>query len=119
MIDDINPRLWRWAEWVLRHEGGALGYPSECSYTRLQGQSDGGYVPNVDSEAWQTEQAIILLRQSNIELHKVIIVKYCGIRSDGQMFRACQCSERTFYRRLDDARTELKKIIDRFGSDTV
>ena len=118
-IDDIHPRLERWAEWVLRRESGGLGYPRECSYTRLAARSGNGFVPSADHESWQTEQAVVLLARSDELLHQVITVRYLSTRTPEQMFRVCNCSERTFYRRLQDAREIIKKSLDTLGSKNV
>lgn len=103
MIAEIDQQLGRWAEWIMRSEGGGLGFPRESAYTRLQARSGGGYCPEIDNEAWQTEQVICELRQSEPLLHEVIVVMYLKTLSNDQRCRACACSIRTFYDRLHRA----------------
>ncbi len=66
MIDYVNSRLVMWAEWVVRREEGALGYPKECPYTRLQQRSGGvGFRPNFASDALEIDAVMTKLKQQN------------------------------------------------------
>lgn len=120
MSDDLDRRLNNWAEWNLRREDSGIGFPRECSYTRLQiSTSGGGYMPIIESDAWLIEHAVITLGQAYPILHQVIVERYLKTRSAEQMYRACNCSERTFFRRLQDAKCIIKKTLDQLGSKPV
>lgn len=117
--DDIELRLAIWAAWVCSRVDNGMGFPRQCSYTRLTPRSGTGFIPGLDSSAWQVEQAVIDLKKTNPLLHRVIHVRYLGLRTEEQMLRACQCSRRTFYRRLADAKDALQKILDTRGTEPV
>ena len=117
--DDIEQRLGRWAQWVLTRESGGLGYPRECPYTRLMARGGSGFIPGLDAEAMQIETAVCELKKENAELHQVIHVRYLGTRTLDQMYRVCGCSERTFFRRLAEAKLAIKKLLDTLGSKPV
>lgn len=113
MSDDLDRRLNNWAEWNLRREDSGIGFPRECSYTRLQiSTGGGGYIPIIESDAWLIEHAVISLGQACPILHQVIVERYLKTRSAEQMYRACNCSKPTFFRRLNDAKMFIKKSLD-------
>ena len=103
LIVYINNRLLAWAGWAKRKADGGLGFPKECSYTRLQGRSGSGFVPNANDECWEIEQAVIALRTSSPLLHEVVELFYLRTMTVDQMAKACGCGVTTFYVRLHQA----------------
>ena len=132
-LGEIDRRLCNWAEWVMRRDSGAIGFPRECAYTRKSASGGGGFIPSCESEAWQIEQAIVYLKMTDKILHQVIVVQYLSMNNDHlvivvqylsmrsaeQKHRVCGCSERTFFRRLQDAKLAIKKTLDTVGSKPV
>lgn len=107
MLTYINSRLVMWAEWVRRKDDGGIGFPRECSYTRLQGRSGGGFVPNVDADCWEIECAVTALKTASPRLHQVVDLFYCRTMTGEQMAKRCQCSRDTLYARLHQAHVEI------------
>lgn len=58
MLQHIDERLRRWAEWNVRRTEGGIGYPRQANYTRLGGSSGMGYCEIPDEEAWEIEQIV-------------------------------------------------------------
>lgn len=58
--DYIKTRLNQWAEWSLQRDSGGLGFPRECSYTRMQARSgSAGFMsPDIDVDAMEIESAV-------------------------------------------------------------
>lgn len=107
MLSYINSRLVQWAEWVKRKDDGGLGFPRECSYTRLQGRGSNGFRPNVDNEAWEIEQAVTALQVESPHLHQVVQLFYLRSMTAQQMADKCGCSRDTLYTRLHHAHVEI------------
>lgn len=100
MILYINERLNEWAEWALKREDGGLGYPRECSYTRLQARSGSGFVPVDNERAWDVERAVQELGGVS---KQVITEMYLRTGTAEQKARSCQCCVRTLFNRLHHA----------------
>lgn len=111
MIDDINTRLQIWAEWIRRREDGGMGFPRECSYSRLQARSNTGYVPIDEGDAWQIERAVTELKKRAPLLHQVIGVHYLRTMTIEQRAVTCQCGKRTFFDRLHAAHLQIRSIL--------
>ena len=101
MVDEyIKGRMQQWAEWLLQRESGGLGFPSECSYTRMQQRSDssGSISPNIDVDAMQIEKAVgelpDYLRQTAREF-------YVAPGTIEQKAKALRCHKDTIYSRLE------------------
>lgn len=108
--DDIQMRLVRWAEWLLRSAGGAMGYPRECSYTRMQARSDSGFCSaEVDLESSETEKAV----QQLPDVFKLAVQVYYlhgGTRT--QQARMLGCHVRTMERRIRLAHGMIHDVLD-------
>lgn len=73
----INNRLVVWSEWELKREAGALGYPTECPYTRLMQRSGGaGYQPNFDGDAYEIAGILVKIKKSEPNIYRVLHLFY-------------------------------------------
>lgn len=82
----INSRLVIWSEWELKREEGALGYPTECPYTRLVQRSGGaGFKPDFDSDAYEISLILIKIKNINPEIYRVLHLFYGVEFSNGQV----------------------------------
>lgn len=108
--DDITQRLIRWAEWVMRGNGGGLGFPRECSYTRMQQRGgDGGYSIDVDLESAETEKAVQALEQ---ELKLAVQVYYMTATTREIQAQYLKCHVRTMERRVERAHVQIVQLLD-------
>ena len=75
-IDYVKQRLEAWARWSNTSSGG-LGYPSAAAFTRLtpRSSSASGFLP-ADSEAMQTEKAVLSLLPHHIDLWHTLQAYY-------------------------------------------
>lgn len=110
MADEIQARLVRWAEWLMRATGGGMGYPRECSYTRLQARSTLGFCsPEVDIESAETEMAVQSLPD---HLKHAVQMHYLTTATRDQQARMLSCHVRTMERRLERAYILIAQAID-------
>ncbi|MFA5824800.1 MAG: hypothetical protein WC825_02375 [Gallionellaceae bacterium] len=108
--DDITQRMIRWAEWLLRGDGGGLGFPRECSYTRMQQRGDGGYCsPEVDLESAETEKAVQALEQ---DLKLAVQVYYLASATRETQAQYLKCHVRTMERRVERAHVQIMQLLD-------
>lgn len=99
--DYIKARLARWGEWCARRESGGLGYPRECSYTRLQARSDAGLIsPEINAEAVETERAVAALPDY---LRDTVRSYYVAPGTVEQKARSLRCGRDTIYARIERA----------------
>jgi len=102
----LHDRLVQWAEWSLQREGGALGYPSEAPYTRMQARSGGGYYsPNVDMDAMEIEAAVGALPDY---LRVAVRVYYIGPGTMEQKAQQLGCGRQHVYRLVERACDKLE-----------
>lgn len=110
-IDYIKQRLARWGEWNARRESGGLGFPRECSYTRMQARSEVGLTaPEIDQEAVETEHAVAELPEYLRETVRSYYVKPGTVE---QKARDLRCGRDTVYARLERA---FPLLSDLFGA---
>jgi DNA-directed RNA polymerase specialized sigma24 family protein len=84
---------------------GGLGYPRECSYTRLIERSGNGFhSPNFDEDAWLVEKAIQSLPDS---LKDTVQVFYLRVGTIEQMAKELHCHRVTIYARIDVAHSKI------------
>jgi DNA-directed RNA polymerase specialized sigma24 family protein len=107
---DIEQRMIRWADWLLRSNGAGLGFPRECSYTRMQQSDHSGFTsPEVDLESSQTEKAV----QSLIDDHKhAVQVFYLVTGTHEQKAKYLRCHVRTMERRVERAHWLIRMWLD-------
>lgn len=100
--DYIRERLAKWGEWSARRESGGLGFPRECSYTRLQARSGEGFAasPDVDSDAMDTERAVNELPE---HLRDTVRAYYVKPGTVEQKARDLRCGRDTVYSRIERA----------------
>lgn len=111
MIQDINDKLVRWADWQANgHRAIGLGY-SPCTLSRMMGGSPSTLPadPILDIESINTDRAVSDLPD---ELQKVVVVYYLKPGTQTQKARDCHCSRRTFYVRLDNAHMRIAQFLD-------
>lgn len=108
--DDIEQRMVRWAEWLLRGDGGGLGFPRECSYTRMQQRGgDGGYSIDVDIESAETEKAVQALEP---DLKQAVQVYYLANATRATQAQYLKCHVRTMERRVERAHVRIVELLD-------
>lgn len=108
--DDITQRMIRWAEWVLRSDGGGLGFPRECSYTRMQQRGgDGGYSLDVDIESSETEKAVQALE---CDLKLAVQVYYLASATRETQAQYLKCHVRTMERRIERAHVHIAQTLE-------
>lgn len=101
----INTRLNQWAQWTLQRTSGGLGYPRECSYTRMMARSSAGFMsPGMDEEAWLVEKAVQDLPDY---LKETVQVFYIGKGTVEQKARDLHCSRDTVYSRIERAHGQI------------
>jgi hypothetical protein len=101
----INNRLNQWALWSAQRLSGGLGFPSECSYTRLTARSSNGFrSPNFDEDAWLIEQAVLALPDY---LRETVIAVYIKTGTTEQKAKDLRCHRDTIYARLDLAHSKI------------
>jgi DNA-directed RNA polymerase specialized sigma24 family protein len=112
MIEHINARLIRWADWAARsNRAVGLGY-SPCTIIRLMkgefrctfNRND----PMINDEAMNTERAVIKLPD---ELRKVVVVYYLKSGTVEQKARDCRCCRDTLYARLHHAHQRIDELL--------
>ena len=115
MADEyINQRLIQWADWAVKREDGAVGFPRECSYTRLAGRSGGaGFVsPDIDEDAMQVDKAV---RELPDYLCATVRKVYIDAGTIEQKAKDLRCHRDTVYSRLDRARSLLGESLSLGG----
>lgn len=116
MIVYINTRLNEWADWSIRRESNGLGYPRECSYTRMQARSGAGFAPETNERAWEVEQAV----QSLGDVSKQVIIEmYLKTGTAEQKARSCQCCARTMFNRLHHAHVLIMEFLNMYEESSV
>lgn len=100
--DYIKLRLIQWAEWSLQRDSGGLGFPSECSYTRMQARSgSAGFVsPDIDVDAMEIESAVSELPEP---FRLTVRVFYIAPGTIEQKARDLGCCRRRVYGRIERA----------------
>jgi len=98
----IKTRMQQWAEWAAMRESGALGYPRECSYTRMQARSgsSGFHSPDIDMEAMEIEDAVRVLPEY---LRATVREYYVKGGTVEQKAKVLCCHRDTLYARINQA----------------
>lgn len=108
--DDIEQRMVRWAEWLMRSNGSGLGFPRECPYTRMQARSSVGFSsPEIDMESGETEKAVQSLSD---DLKRAVQVYYLFGGTREQQAKLLVCHVRTMERRVENGRLMIQKWLD-------
>lgn len=121
MIDDIEARLSRWAEWCARRDDKGLGYPKQSPSCRLMARSGGGFMAEIDAEAWETEQAV----QSLPEIHRIVVREtYLHAGTVGMRCKRLGVAYHTMAKYLEQAHKKIsdrifKKCLDRDVQKTI
>ena len=69
----VNHRMQIWAEWELRKQDNGLGFPKQCSYTRLAMRSGGaGYQPDFDSDAYEISNILLDIKKQDKRIYRVL-----------------------------------------------
>ena len=73
----VNRRMVQWTDWLLKREGGALGYPKQCSYTRLAASGGtSGYIPDLDSDAMEVDGIMLKIKEQDEKIFRVMHMFY-------------------------------------------
>lgn len=73
----VNKRMVDWANWSLKREDGSLGFPKQCSYTKLAASGGGsGYVPDLDSDAMEVDRIMAKLKSSHPNIYRTLHMFY-------------------------------------------
>jgi hypothetical protein len=102
----IKIRMQQWAEWVVMRESGAVGYPRECSYTRMQARSgsSGFHSPDIDMEAMEIEDAVRVLPDY---LRLTVREYYVKPGTIEQKAKQLCCHRDTLYARIEQSHTMI------------
>lgn len=109
MIDRMNERLRRWADWASggRYASG-LGY-ARCAMSEwIPCGTVVNQTPDFNQEAYETDKAVRLLPT---ELNLAVIAFYLKTGTAEQRARDCRVSTKTMYVRVDQAHQRLEEII--------
>lgn len=108
--DDMELRLVRWADWLMRSSGAGLGFPRECSYVRMVQTSTGEYAsPDVDIESAYTEKAVQSLPN---DFKLAVQVYYLTGGTRDQQANYLHCHVRTMERRVKHAQEMIRTWLD-------
>ena len=107
----IKIRMQQWAEWAVMRESGAIGYPQECSYTRMQAcsGSSGFHSPDIDLEAMEIEDAVRVLPEY---LRSTVREYYVKPGTIEQKAKKLQCNRDTIYARIKQAHTMINSWLN-------
>lgn len=73
----VTKRMVQWSDWALKREDGSLGYPKQCSYTRLAASGGGsGYIPDLDSDAMEVDKILISIKKQDAKIFRVLHMFY-------------------------------------------
>lgn len=109
MIEHINERLMRWADWAAGGRRAAgLGY-SRCTLARwVVACSFRPVDPGYDDEAAATDKAVTLLPA---ELRVVVVAFYLKPGTVKQKARECGMHRDTMYERLNHAHQRIDQLL--------
>lgn len=109
MIEHINERLVRWADWAAGGRRAAgLGF-SPCTLARWEVTCSLRPVdPGYDDEAAATDKAVSLLPS---ELHQVVVAFYLKPGTAKQKARECGMHRDTMYDRLHHAHQRIEQLL--------
>jgi len=111
MIDQINDRLIRWADWATNgHRARGLWY-SPCTLRKWMVRCSLARSVDVvyDEEAGKTDKAVTALP---VDLKAVIVVYYLKPGTIAQKAKDLHCDKRTLYRRLHHAQQRVDEYLN-------
>lgn len=111
MIDDIHKRLLSWSRWRLMGNFVLMARPSVYFLGQRVHDSEAPHaalVPVTDVECSQTDRAVHALPPV---LQRVIVEFYCRTQTVEQLQARLGMSERTVYRRVDDAHRGIAGLL--------
>jgi DNA-directed RNA polymerase specialized sigma24 family protein len=109
--DYIKTRLNQWAEWSLQRDSGGVGFPRECSYTRMQARSgSAGFTsPDIDVDAMEIESAVNELPEP---FRTVVRVFYIAPGTVEQKARDLGCHRTRVYSRIETAHAMILGLVE-------
>lgn len=104
-IEWVRMKLENWARWCAQQDSGGLGYPSQCSFTRLGGKGSRAeaVVPTISIDAAETDVAVKSLRLTQSHLYLVLTLHYAQGLPRHMVARKLHRAESTVKRNLEDA----------------
>jgi len=111
MIDEIHKRLMAWARWRVMGDRVLMARPSV--YFLGQRIADGetsreACVPVADLDCSKVDRAVHALEP---ETRRIVIEFYCRTQTIAQLQVRLGVSEKTIYRRLDDAHRQVMGLL--------
>lgn len=107
----VHARLNRWSEWVItgrRVKG--LGFPSQCSYTKLTPSTNTHIAPHFQEESYETEKVIHRLEKKQIKIIKQFYL-HCGTWETHA--KALHCSKSTLLKRMDEIHRKILYLLSK------
>jgi hypothetical protein len=73
----VTKRMVQWADWSLKRDAGALGYPKQAPYTRLAANGGtSGYIPDLDSDAMEVDKIMSKIKIDDSKTYRVLHMFY-------------------------------------------
>lgn len=107
MNEYIKHRLSIWAGWRARKDDGGTGYPKKSAFVG-EASSGGFWTPELDSQCYETDQAVCELLP---ERKEVLLAYYTQVGTHEQKARHCQISLRTYYTRIEMAERDVSCLL--------
>lgn len=103
MIEYMNHRLVCWAEWAIRRDEGALGFPRQSHYTKAMLGHSRGNIEEINEQAMEVERAVLALRRTMPILSNAIMEFYRKTGSAEYKARVLGVHRDTLYARIHQA----------------
>lgn len=103
MIDYMNHRLVCWAEWAIRRDDGAMGFPRQSHYTKAVLSHTRGNVEEINEQAMEMERAVLALGQARAQLRETVMEFYRKSGSVEYKARVLGVHRDTLYARIHQA----------------
>lgn len=110
MLDSYTQnRLNAWADWHARKADGGQGYPKKSAFVQAS-PSTGFWTPELDSQCYETDQAVCALLP---ERKEVLLAYYTMTGTNEQKAKACGICVRTFYTRIEMAQHDIRCLLNK------
>ncbi len=103
MIDYVNHRLVCWAEWAIRRDDGALGFPRQSHYTKAVLSHTRGNIEEINEQAMEMERAVLALGRARAQLRAAVMEFYRKSGSAEYKARRLGIHRDTLYARIHQA----------------
>jgi hypothetical protein len=103
MIDYMNHRLVCWAEWAVRRDAGAQGFPRQSHYTKAVLSHSRGSIEEINEAAMEVETCYLALRHARAPLADAVFEFYRKTGSAEYKAKKLGVCRDTLYGRLHQA----------------